>query len=159
MVNKYTLGGVVFGIFLLAIMGIRSATNWLTQSNANTTQQDSVLSSTNRIERDGAYRSADQASGSLNDQNNRISSQTNGNTEIAQSASPLDEAGSYIQRQKRVEQDNAIADSRIDVSPTAQGNTVPTQQPATPTPPPTRAAPATPAPKPATPAPAIEALW
>ncbi len=158
-VNKYTLGGVVFGIFLLAIMGIRSAANWLTQPNANTTQQDSVLSSTNRVERDGAYRSANQTSDSLNSQGNPVRSQNNGSTEIAQSGSPLDEAGRYIQPQKRIEKDAAIENTQIRVSQAdgetpvqSQPNTQVTQPSVSPTPAPPTLKPVT------TPSP-VPALW
>jgi hypothetical protein len=159
MVNKYTLGGVVFGIFLLAIMGIRSAANWLTQSNANTTQQDSVLSNTNRVERDSVYRSANQTSDSLNNQNAQVRSRGDGSVELAQNGSPLDEAGSYIQRQKRVEEDAAIEKTEVQVSQ-ATGSAPPVSaQPTTrvtPSPTPTP----TPTPKPITTAsPAVPALW
>lgn len=155
MVNKYTLGGVVFGIFLLAIMGIRSATNWLTQSDASTTQQDSVLSTnTNRNTGDSAYRSATQAP------NNQVSAQSNSSTQLAQNGSPLDEAGSYIQRQKRVEEDRAITDTEVSITPTT-GKSPISEAPNTivPPSPTTRPAPTTTAPKPSTPAPAVPALW
>jgi septal ring-binding cell division protein DamX len=160
MVNKYTLGGVVFGIFLLAIMGIRSATNWLTQSNANTTQQDSVLSNTNRVERDSIYRSANQGNDSLNNQNTQVRSRGDGSVELAQNGSPLDEAGSYIQRQKRVEEDAVIERTQVQVSQ-ANGSTPVSAQPNTQvTPSPTPTATPTPTPtRPATASPAVPALW
>jgi hypothetical protein len=155
MVNKYTLGGVVFGIFLLAIMGIRSATNWLTQSDASTTQQDSVLSTNNnRITGDSAYRSSTQAP------NSQVSSQSNGSTQLAQNGSPLDEAGSYIQRQKRVGEDGAITNTEVSVTPTTGKSPVSAVPNTTVTPQPTSPAPsATTAPKPVTQAPAVPALW
>jgi hypothetical protein len=163
MVNKYTLGSVVFGIFLLAIMGIRSATNWLTQSDADTTQQESVLSAnTNSIERDSAYRSASQSNSRLNDsgnQNNQITSQAN-DVQSDQDGSPLDEAGSYIQRQKRVEEDGAVTDTTVNVIPAANGsanNNVSAQSNTAVSPQPTRPVRSTP--RPATPAPAVPALW
>jgi hypothetical protein len=154
MVNKYTLGGVVFGIFLLAIMGIRSATNWLTQSNANTTQQDSVLSTnTNRITTDGAYRSTSQAP------NSQISSQSNGSTQLAQNASPLDEAGSYIQRQKRVAEDGGITNTEVSVTPSTGNTAVQATSNTAVTPQPSPTPVATTTPKPTTQAPAVPALW
>lgn len=109
MINKYTLGGAVFGIFLLAIMGIRSAANWLAQSNA---EQDSMVSvNTNRLESDRSSRVRSEA--------NPVISQSDGISETIPN-SPLEEAGTYIQRQKRVDQDQIISKTDVDVIPSAE---------------------------------------
>lgn len=148
MINKYTLGGAVFGIFLLAIMGIRSAANWLAQSNA---EQDSIVSvNTNRLESDRSSRVRSEA--------NPVISQSDGISETIPN-SPLQEAGTYIQRQKRVDQDQIIAKTEVDVIPIAElgastaPNTTGTNESVGTTP--------TPRPTPSTPpaSPPVPALW
>ena len=159
MVNKYSLGGIVLGIFLLAIMGIRSASNWLTQNNAQTTTQDRIVS----INPEGSETGR-------RSQSNQVISQADGQstTNSADLAiSPLEEAGTYIQRQKRVELDPIIANTPVDVisnTVSAQSDTTVNPQPpattTTPTSPQTNtttttAQPASPAPA----SPAVPALW
>ena len=150
--NKYTVGGAILGIFLLATAGIRSAVNWLSSSTPRTNTQDNVLSSD-----DARIRSSpnDSRSSSSRSDADRLNSQSDGvfNEETIRQAdrgiddssaeslinAPLEEAGTYVQRQKRVEEDSVVAATDVTVIPlaeapaaSAQGNTAVNSQPTAP---------------------------
>lgn len=150
MVNKYTVGGVIFGIFLLAIAGINSASNWLKQGNSTNNTQDSITSINGNNTRSQSNRVISQADG------------TTANNSADLTISPLREAGTYIQRQKRVEQDAVIAQTDVNVIPNttaAQGNTTADPQPPVTAAPNTRTTQPTATSQPTAPAPAVPALW
>jgi len=155
--NKYTVGGVILGIFLLASVGIRSAVNYLSSSTPETNTQDKVLSSDDariRSSPNDSRSSSSSGSGSQNDAD-RLNSQSDGifNEETISQAdrgiddssaessinAPLEEAGTYVQRQKRVEEDSVVAATDVNVIPladastvSAQGNTAVNPQPTAP---------------------------
>ncbi len=156
--NKYTVGGVILGIFLLASAGIRSAVNWLSSSTPSANTQDRVLSSDDARIRSNPNEA--QSSSSPQNDADRLNSQSDGifndqtisqadrgiDDSSAQSSinSPLEKAGTYVQRQKRVEEDSIIAATDVNVIPIAdesavatQGNTAVNPQPTAPEPAPT----------------------
>lgn len=175
MVNRYTLGSIVLGIFLLAILGVSRAMSWLGQSTATTTPDERIIA----IESDGTQATGNasrlsqtesQAESQANGQTNgQFDNQTLSQADSIDSASsdtnlallPLEEAGTFIQRQKRVEEDKIVTNTKVNVIPVAnnsvaaQGDTVTPQAPATTTTTPS-------APRPAATgnnAPAVPALW
>lgn len=143
--NKYTVGGVILGIFLLATAGIRSAVNWLSSSTPRTSTQDRVLSSDDARIRSNPDDSRSPSSLSSDSQNDadRLNSQSDGifNDETISQADrgiddssaessindPLEQAGTYVQRQKRVEEDSIIAATDVNVIPIADASDVATQ--------------------------------
>ena len=159
MVNKYSLGGAVLAIVLLALMGMRSAANWLASSNPKTTTQDSLV--------------ADNTSPTASDADNRLRSQPNGQPGVSgdpiisqagnstadssPTSAALNEAGTYIQRQKSAEQDPLVAGTNVNVIPAADGSGVPTQDNTITPQQPTTSAPSTSTPAPSSPA--VPALW
>ncbi|MEM9091430.1 MAG: hypothetical protein AAGC93_22160 [Cyanobacteria bacterium P01_F01_bin.53] len=166
MVNRYTLGSIVLGIFLMAILGVSRAMSWLTQSNAKTGNQivaveadkTNVNGTTdiNRISQ-GDNTSSSQSATSQSDAT--ITSPADATGEDTIVLLPLEEAGTYIQRQKRVEEDKTIAQTEINVVPVANNN-VPAAESDTITPnvpASTSAAPSQT--RPTTSAPAVPALW
>jgi cell division septation protein DedD len=161
--TKYTLGSIILGILLLAIFGINRAASWLTQSNrADNANGQIAISANETNDRDGLFgnRQEDdvvisQPNGTQNIdlESDRVQNDTLG-------SAPLERAGTYIQRQKRVETDPVVASSQVNIEPvTATGpqaapNSVETDQPTViPTPTPTPQPTARPA------APAVPALW
>ena len=138
--NRTQLGlwGAIAGIFLLAILGIRSAANWLAQSTPSDVNNPAVTVDGNqangRETTDELVESGgDQAIGTrteddiVADRNReRINAQTDQRTgqETTQpdnilTFSPLEEAGTYIQRQKRVERDSFVAATEVEAIPIA----------------------------------------
>lgn len=127
MVNKYTLGSIVLSIFLLAILGVNRAINWLNRSTTTSERQEQQVVAVNAdgLEEDSARI--------------RASGQSVNSTagDSATATSPLEEAGTYIQRQKRVGEDRIVTNTQVNVIPTAssnapttaQGNTTVTPQP------------------------------
>lgn len=130
--NQKALGlaAVVLGIIFAAGLGVRSAASWLSRSTPSRANQDSVISigpnnssNGNRSELktfEPETVEGDRASQSNRD-NTTLLTQANGST---QSLSPIEEAGTYIQRQQRVEQDAVIANTPVTVIPTASSSTV-----------------------------------
>ena len=150
MVNKYTLGGIVLGICLMAIWGVRRAMTWPVGSTAQTLPVDATQVSDTSSAGD-ANRPADD---SFNDQ-------ADGAAGDDTALTPVEEAGTYIQRQQRAEQDEAVAGTPVTVIEAAddsgifaQDNTTVDPQPDSPAP----AGDSAPA-QPATSAPAVPALW
>ena len=159
MVNKYSLGGAILAIVLLALMGMRSASNWLARSNPKTTTQDSLVAdNTSPTASNADNRLRSQPNGQPGASGDQIISQADdGTADSSPTSSALNEAGTYIQRQKSAERDPLVAGTNVDVIPAADSNGVPTQG-NTITPQPTTS----PAPSTATPAPsspAVPALW
>lgn len=166
MVNRYTLGSIVLGIFLLAILGVSRAMSWLGQSTA-TTPDDRIVA----IESDGtqATGNASRLSQTESQADGQFDNQTLSQADSIDSASsdtnlallPLEEAGTFIQRQKRVEEDKIVTNTKVNVIPVAnnsvaaQGDTVTPQAPATTTPTPSESRPAATGNN----APAVPALW
>ncbi len=156
MANKYTLGGAVLSIFLLAIFGVNRALNWLTQSTSETAAEDRIVA-VNTNDTNGSLSPGAESNRSANDQ--IISQADDLNVDLL----PLEEAGTYIQRQQSLEPGAAVGDSEIAMSPSDNDNfpvaqssdTINNPQPTEPEvvndPNPT-----TPTP---TPAPAVPALW
>lgn len=153
--NKYTVGGAILGIVLLATLGIRSASSWLSRSTPDASTSDRIAAANNNDSGDPLGNDADQlnsqSDGIFNDQfNDQTISQaddSNGDDNVIDSANQsfddatLEEAGSYIQRQKRVEEDGVIAETDVNVIPnadaevvSAQGNTAVDPQPTAPEP-------------------------
>ena len=101
--NKYALGSIVLGIVLLALLGASRAARWLTQSTtANTEDRIVVLEANDTEVRDRDTLNTSQANALLGDDPESLS---------------LAEAGTYIQRQKRVEEDSTIARTDVTVNP------------------------------------------
>ena len=148
MLNKYTLGGVVLGICLMAIWGVRRAISWTPDSAAQTLPADATpVSDTN--------------SGSGSPADDSFISQADDTAGDDLTLTPVEEAGTYIQRQQRVEEDEAVAGTPVTVIEAAdnsevfaQDNTPVDPQPESPEP----ANDSTPA-EPTTSAPAVPALW
>lgn len=166
MVNRYTLGSIVLGIFLLAILGVSRAMSWLGQSTA-TPDDDRIVA----IESDGtqATDNASRLSQTESQADGQFDNQTLSQADSIDSASsdtnlallPLEEAGTFIQRQKRVEEDKIVTNTKVNVIPVAN-NSVAAQGDTTTTTP-TPATTTTPSePRPAATgnnAPAVPALW
>ncbi|MEM6452486.1 MAG: hypothetical protein AAF703_19490 [Cyanobacteria bacterium P01_D01_bin.105] len=136
MANRQTigLGAVILGIVLAAGLGIRGAASWLSGSTSETTDRNGLVS-------DGSTGAAGTNVGNNNsefgltaadsvnqsaDSREQIVGQAN-TTDSTQPLSPLEEAGTYIQRQKRVDQDPVVANTPVEVIPTASNNTVASQ--------------------------------
>ena len=147
-INQYTIGAAIFLIVLSAIYGISQAFSWLSQApqqanNPNTqviTSGNDTLNSNGLAQRQNPPSALSQNNRALNGQTERSGGddiaalrQVNRGTEIAPDGtfalSPLEEAGTYIQRQQRVARDATIAQTDVEVSATSstpvasQGNT------------------------------------
>ena len=156
MVNKYTLGGAVLSIFLLAIFGVNRALNWLTQSTSETAAEDRIVA-VNANDTNGSLSPDAQSNRSADGQS--ISQADGSNVDLL----PLEEAGTYIQRQQSIDPEAAVAGSGIEMSPSSNdsfpvaqsGDTTNNPQPTQPevvnAPDSTTTTPAT--------APAVPALW
>ncbi|MEO1395364.1 MAG: hypothetical protein AAFV90_20880 [Cyanobacteria bacterium J06634_5] len=183
-INRYTLGSVVLGICLMAILGVSRAMSWLTQSTATSRSDnrieavrgdgtttnangDSVFSSQPNGQSDQLLSQADSVNGNdagttLNGQTGSQSDDSTVDLTAQPGLLPLEAAGTYIQRQKRVEEDKIVAGTNINVSAAtnaAAGSTAAQADTVTPQP---TAAPNTSAARPATAAPsqpAVPALW
>ena len=152
MVNKYTLGGAIAAIVLLALMGMRSASNWLAQSDSRTTTQDNLVADNATSTADN--RTGSQPNGQSGIPDDQIISQTgDGTTGSSPTSSTLDQAGNNIQRQKSAEQDPVVADTSVDVIPAADSSNVSAQGNTVPTPP--ASTPSTSTPAPSSPVPAL----
>lgn len=187
-IGKRALGGIVFGIFMLALFGARSANNWRPNSAQETTAERIAAGSNNASDtadstlaaRENPDRFNSQSDGIFDNQtinqadrpNSQFNSANNDNSAAGEALTypALDEAGSYIQRQKRVEEDDVIADTTFNVIPNAEDAPVASSsdsrvpdQPSEPEQPPSSGT-DTPLPNPAppdtTPSPsAVPALW
>ena len=136
MVQKYGLWAAIAGIFLLAILGVRSAATWLSETtpepessvtvgssrvlNGEASEQDAVFDSQSR-NREGAQ--DDIRVGNRNATND-IGTDVNELDPVTNTFSPLEEAGTYIQRQKRIERDPIVAASNVTIN--AVASTTPT---------------------------------
>ncbi len=137
-VSKKALGGIILGIGMLAMFGARSANNWLSNSTQDTTEERIAAGSNNTAsdadrfnsQSDGVFddQTIDQADREIDraiDQRNLANDAGDRNTDSTAGQNltypALDEAGSYIQRQKRVEEDSIIADTTFNVIPNADG--------------------------------------
>lgn len=144
MVNKYSLGGIVLSIFLMAIWGVRRAVTWTPDSAAQTLPEGSTVS--NASQPDDSF-----------------ISDAEGTAEPNAALSPVEEAGTYIQRQQGLGEDGTVAGTPVNVIPatgddaeSAQNNTTVDPQPTTSPEP----APTTEPAQPATSTPtAVPALW
>ncbi|MGI8934051.1 MAG: hypothetical protein ACR2FS_08245 [Phormidesmis sp.] len=156
MVNKYTLGGAVLSIFLLAIFGVNRALNWLTQSTSETAAEDRIVA-VNANDTNGALSPDAQSNRSADGQ--IISQADDSNVDLL----PLEEAGTYIQRQQSIDPDAAVAGSAVEMSPSNNDSFPVAQSSDTinnpqPTQPEVVDDPGSTTPTP-TPAPAVPALW
>ncbi|MEL6937573.1 MAG: hypothetical protein AAFO84_00090 [Cyanobacteria bacterium J06598_1] len=118
--QQYGLWGAIAGIFLLAIFGVRSAANWLNGSTEDT-RTDTIVS----VEGNRGNGTRDSVVSQENSTrtNARFGDQSETQGSETLTFSPLEEAGTYIQRQKRVERDAIVADTRVDAVPIANNNT------------------------------------
>lgn len=142
MVNKYSLGGIVLSIFLMAIWGVRRAITWTPDSAAQTLPEGSTVS--NASQPDDSF-----------------ISQAEGTADPNAALSPVEEAGTYIQRQQGLGEDGTVAGTPVNVIPANEGSSTPANPDTTVDPQPTSPEPApTTAPaQPASPPPAVPALW
>lgn len=148
MFNKYSLGATVLAIFLMAIFGISRAFNWLRDSPSATDRSaPEEIESADRTGNgadDGFIESDRPANGQdrplTSQANNGAASPANGQSgdplsEDVFALTPLETAGTYIQRQQGAELDQLIADSDIDATPLSpdaipiQNNNQPNAQP------------------------------
>jgi len=120
MVNRYTLGGAIFSIFLLAIFGIQGAFSWLSQSPRDNSDRIAAVDSGTNDSLNN--RSTSTGNSRINVDSSELSSTRDGRTSELATFSPLEEAGTYIQRQKRVERDTVVAQTQVDVIPVASAN-------------------------------------
>lgn len=132
--------GSIASIFVVSILGVRSALGWLIQSNANNTAEDRLLAAgeftadSNSVSQFTGQNSNSSGTQTPNPDNNAIGTDQTADNRVV---SPLEQAGTYVQRQQRVQEDSAIAQTPVNIVPTsdttpsppAQGNTT-TPQPA-----------------------------
>jgi len=128
MVNRYTLGGAIFSIFLLAIFGIQGAFSWLSQS-PRSNNSDRIAAVSGDTNDTLANRTGATGDSRISVESSELSGTGDGRTGELATFSPLEEAGTYIQRQKRVERDTVVAQTQVDIVPLASANdtTVPVQ--------------------------------
>ncbi len=142
MVNKYSLGGIVLSIFLMAIWGVRRAVTWTPDSAAQTLPEGSTVSNSSQPD-------------------DSFISQAEGTADPNAALSPVEEAGTYIQRQQGLGEDGTVAGTPVNIiavnedsATSAQNDTTVDPQPTAPESEPTTA----PAPPASTPT-AVPALW
>ena len=176
--NKYTLGALIFLILMGALFGVSRAISWLTQSSQKEEQRIAIVEGDRNQRRTRSVGA--QSDGRADSESDSLFSEDAGSsanrsselgTETSFDLSPLEEAGTYIQRQKRVERDPEVLNTRVEVAPNATFDTA--TNPTTPTPAqpntrvpnqpePSTAAPARSPSRPASAAPAapaVPALW
>ncbi len=144
MFNRFSLGATILGIFLLAIFGIGRAFSWLTESPGNDNLADRSVPaesasgdgsfiqgtrtpSEQNSSRDGDRQIISQADSETISQSN---GQSNGQSSDSLSEevfapTPLETAGTYIQRQKGSELDQIIANSDVEATLLATDGDVP----------------------------------
>lgn len=132
MFNRYSLGATVLAVFLLAIFGISRAFNWLRESPGTDTFADRGADRGAAVEDGPAANRGDDSF--IEDDRIPIApdgdqvlvSQSGDETDPSNDAlseevlapTPLETAGTYIQRQKGAE-DQLIADSEVEATPLA----------------------------------------
>ncbi|MEM8502040.1 MAG: hypothetical protein AAF716_02680 [Cyanobacteria bacterium P01_D01_bin.1] len=146
MFNRFSLGATVLAIFLMAIFGISRAFNWLRDS-PGTSSADRTAPAEDVRTADGADDSfidngrdsrtlegdrplVSQSNDGATSPSNNGNGQSDGTiSEDVFAPTPLETAGTYIQRQKGAELDQLVADSRVEATPlspdaaiSAQGN-------------------------------------
>ena len=159
--TRLTVGSVIFAIMLLSIFGVNRAFRTLTGSPEEGRIESERVDSFNS---DDEVR--DRTASQSNDRRSQAARTLNDNGELI--LTPLQTAGTFIQRQKRIEEDPAVLGTEVSVvavadgansnaSTTAQPNSITTNQSGTTNSTantssrPASAAPAT--------APAVPALW
>lgn len=126
--GRYGLGAAIAGIFLLAIFGVWRSAAWLSQ----TTPEPEVTVGSNRVlngDPEGGLSDRNEGFGTQGSASNNPTSRRsaandaandNGRSgelgQVTNTFSPLEEAGTYIQRQKRVERDPVVAASQVSVT-------------------------------------------
>ena len=167
--TRLTIGGIILGILLLSIVGANRAFQSISGSD-----QDDPISSVNDTRVDPFSDVGDRQSDRARSQSNSrpIDSERERNEDGELILRPLETAGTYIQRQKRIEEDPIVSATEVEIvafgngaaasntPPAAQSNTIATDQ----SPPTTNtntnttvgSRPTSPAP---TTAPAVPALW
>lgn len=168
---RIAIGSVILVILLMSIYGTRTAFSWLTNNNSTASNQPDQLEFTevnaSQNESAASDRNRDRTIAQTNtgQTNNQTSSQ-DPNADGESVLLPLQEAGTYIQRQKSIQEDPLIADSEVTAiavvgsatSTAAQPNTISTTQTASDPQPTTTSSPSTGTSTPAT-SPAVPALW
>ena len=137
MANRQVIGlsAVVLGIVLAAVLGIRSANSWLSRSTPAQANRDGLVSdNSDSLSRDGAALDSERdRNGQFNRDNESLVSQANNTGDIDDSSdanrplSPVEEAGTYVQRQQRVEEDAVVANTPVEVIPIANGTPIASQ--------------------------------
>ncbi|MBE9064823.1 hypothetical protein [cf. Phormidesmis sp. LEGE 11477] len=132
MTNRYSLGATVLGIFLVAIFGINRAFNWLRDSPGDDSFADGgelveIGGDNSREPRnaDDGFIEDTRATRSQTDNRTRISQandgtrrqSNNGLSEEVFDPTPLETAGTYIQRQQGAALDQIVADSQVEATP------------------------------------------
>ncbi len=117
MARKYGLWGAIAGIFLLAALGVRSAHNWLSGSTPDNGEPTATA--------DGEFITRDpdtlQTNARFGDQSETRPTET-------VTFSPIEQAGTYIQRQKSAERDAVVAGTNVEVIALAEDAPVPEQE-------------------------------
>ncbi len=128
MFNRFSLGATILGIFLLAIFGIGRAFSWLTESPSNDNFADRGAPAERATDEDSFISDQNGDRQLISQTDNETISQSNDSlSEDVLAPTPLETAGTYIQRQKGAELDQIIADSNVDATPLANDGAVPTQ--------------------------------
>lgn len=110
MARNYGLWGAIAGICLLALLGVRSAVNWLNGSTTANREADQTVA----IEGNGQTQT-----------NARFGDQSETRVGETLTFSPLETAGTYVQRQKRAERDAVVAQTNVEAVPLTTDNAVP----------------------------------
>ncbi len=128
MAQKYGLWGAIAGIFIAAILGVRSAANWLSNSTPDPNPQSAVsVDGDNRNLSEPDAQVADAQNGETTQTNTRFGDQSETPAGETVTFSPLEEAGTYIQRQKSVEVDSVVAATSVEAIPVADTEPVSAQ--------------------------------
>lgn len=165
MAQKYGLWGAIAGIFIAAILGVRSAANWLNGSAPESNPEAAISVDSDNSNLSGAdaqtadAQTADAPTGDTTQTNTRFADQSDTPEGETVTFSPLEEAGTYIQRQKSVELDSVVASTSVDAVPIADAEPVSAQPDTQVEQPAPDASSTQPTPEPAAPASAVPALW
>ncbi len=161
--TRFTVGSVILAILLLSIFGVSRAFRSLA-SNAPDARQES-----SRVDTFVASNETDASSRTPSSKDAQIPDVRTRNAAGELEFTPLQTAGTFIQRQQGIEANPTVSDTDVSVLPVAdssaadspatpaQGNTIPGNPSATPNPNTSTNNPK-PNPKPA-PSPAVPALW
>ncbi|MEL6354502.1 MAG: hypothetical protein AAFR58_22540 [Cyanobacteria bacterium J06627_28] len=127
-INKYALGGVILGIFLLSIFGIQSAFTRLSSQPNATGQSANNNAQTSRVNGNLTIEDGGLAEDIQPNENTRSVTGDNGQPTAEPFAlTTLETAGTYIQRQKSIETDQVVANTSVDVKAATNNTATATQ--------------------------------